>query len=241
MTVYVCKDMIRYRTTWANTCQIVIGLLIFFLGCTPGKEPETGLSAYYFPIETFPPEGATYIFQNRLDSLADPEIWKYRKTGPGRMVSINMDAEGNELLYQYDRVVPNGIVTDSLILLFQDSLGQKQKLPVKVISPNRFPFDAVDSSKVWLTHLDWYQPEDSLHVVLERRRRFMGYTEWVKDGKAVPAVRFRTEDKFETERDGWTTSMWSGEEIYAKGIGLVYYKRHISDQMVLEFGLVQQK
>jgi hypothetical protein len=44
--------------------------------------------------------------------------------------------------------------------------------PVRVLSANRFPFDATDSTKVYLTRLEWWQPEDSLHVILERRRRF---------------------------------------------------------------------
>ena len=57
------------------------------------------------------------------------------------------------------------------------------------------------------------------------------------NGKSIPAIRFSTDDTFETERDGWTSTTWSGEEIYARGIGLVYYRRKISDQLSLEFSL----
>jgi hypothetical protein len=56
-------------------------------------------------------------------------------------------------------------------------------------------------------------------------------------GLSIPAVRFRTEDTFETESAGWTTSTWTGEEIYAWHKGLVYYKRNISGDMILEFAL----
>ena len=229
--------MIRYHTTWVIMRQIVMLCGLFIWSCSPGKEEKTDLRAYFFQIDDFPTSGLTYVYTNKLDSLASPEIWLYKKTGPGRMESINYGPGGNFVQHQYDRFVPNGVLTDSLLLYASDSINRPVRIPVKVISPNRFPFDAVDSSKVWLTHLEWYQPGDSLHIVLQRRRRFMGQVEWMDYGKSIPAVRFRTEDTFETEGVGWTTSAWSGEEIYALHKGLVYYKRKISNEMTLEFEL----
>jgi hypothetical protein len=222
-------------------CQIVMGSMAGFLACTSDPPGSTGLGSYYFPVNSFPAEGITYIYRNKRDPTAQQETWRYQPLPGGRMLSINYDVNGEELLLQYDRIVHNGVLADSLILLHEDSLQHKQRIAVKVISPNRFPFAPVDSTQEWLTHLDWHQPGDSLHVVLERRRRYMGPVDWRMDGKKVKAVRFKTQDKFETERDGWTTSMWWGEEVYAKDIGLVYYKRVISDQMVLEFELAERK
>jgi hypothetical protein len=231
--------MIRYRTTWAHNRQIVMLLGLFFFSCTAGKKEVSDLSDYFFQADEFPPDGLTYTYANQRDSLAPPEIWHYQKIAPGRMESINYAPDGRMIQQQYDRFVPNGVLTDSLILYSVDSSGETLRIPVKVISPNRFPFDAVDSTKVWLTHLDWFQPGDSLHIVLQRRRRFMGYTAWMDHGRAVPAIRFRTEDTFETESEGWTSSAWTGEEIYARHLGLVYYKRNISAEMTLEFNLVK--
>ena len=228
--------MIRYHTTWVIMRQIVMLFGLFIWACSPGKEEMTDLSAYFFQIDDFPSSGLTYSYANKLDSLADPEIWHFQKAGPGRMESINYGPGGNIVQQQYDRFVPNGVLTDSLVLFSTDSMSRAVRIPVKVISPNRFPFDA-DSTKVWLTHLDWYQPEDSLHIVLQRRRKFMGHVEWMDHGKPVPAIRFRTEDTFETESVGWTTSNWTGEEIYALHKGLVYYKRKISNELTLEFEL----
>jgi len=229
--------MIRYRTTWVNMRQIVMLLGMGFWACTVGHQEESGLSPYFFQPGDWPARGVTYVFANQQDSLAAPEIWHFQKIAPGRMESINYGSENHIVQQQYDRFVPNGVLTDSLVLFSYDSSGHAMRIPVKVISPNRFPFDAVDSTKVWLTHLDWYQPGDSLHIVLQRRRRFMGKTEWNDHGKSIPAVRFRTEDTFETESQGWTSSAWVGEEIYAWHKGLVYYKRNISGEMTLEFAL----
>ena len=228
--------MIRYRTTWVIMRQFVILFGLFIWSCSPGEEEIKDLSAYFFQVDDLPVSGITYFYANQQDTLANPEIWLYKKAGPGRMESINFGPGGNFVQHQYDRFVPNGVLTDSLVLFASDSSGQPVRIPVKVISPNRFPFD-VDSSKVWLTQLEWYQPGDSLRIVLQRRRRFIGPVEWMDHGKSIPAVRFRTEDTFETESVGWTNSAWTGEEIYALHKGLVYYKRKISDDMTLEFEL----
>jgi hypothetical protein len=229
--------MIRYRTTWIIMRQIVMLFGLFIWSCSPGKEEIKDLSAYFYPIDDFPTAGLTYVYANKLDTLANPEIWLFKKTAPGRMESINYGPGGSFVQRQYDRFVSNGVLTDSLVLYASDSIERPLRIPVKVISPNRFPFDAVDSSKVWLTQLEWYQPGDSLRIVLQRRRRYMGHVEWMDHGKPVPAVRFRTEDTFETESEGWTSSAWTGEEIYALHKGLVYYKRKISNELTLEFEL----
>ncbi len=229
--------MIRYHTTWVNMRQIVMLCGLGLMACLSCKKEKANLAAYFYQIDEFPSGGLTYTYFNKLDSLAGPEVWHYQKIGPGRMESINYGPDGKIVQQQYDRFVPNGVLTDSLVLFSTDADGNRLRIPVKVISPNRFPFDAVDSSKVWLTHLDWYQPGDSLHIVLQRRRRFMGETTWMDHGRALPAIRFRTEDSFETESEGWTNSAWTGEEIYALHLGLVHYKREISDKLTLEFEL----
>jgi hypothetical protein len=207
------------------------------MACNPGEPAPGDYSAYYLPLESIPPGGITYRYKNQGDPGAPPEVWKHFRKGKDLIESINYAEADRIVQRQLDRVVDNGVMTDSLILYSYDSTGQQHSVNVKIITPHRFPFQPGDSSKVWLTHLDWHQPEDSLHVTLQRRRSFAGDTVWMKDNKSIPAVRFKVADTFETERDGWTSSTWGGEEIYAKGIGLVYYKRKISDQLILEFQL----
>lgn len=232
--------MIRYHTTWVIRCQIVM-LLGAIIACKPAKIDPADLASFYYPIDKWPAGGITYVYKNKIHSEAPPEMWLFRKTGPGLMESINYDVFGDTIQKQYERFVSNGIVVDSLKLFASDTSGKKQTIPVKVMAQNRFPFNAGDSSKVWLTKFDWRQPGDSLHIVLSRRRRFVGQTQWTFEGKRVPAVRFKTEDMLETERDGWTTSTWSGEEIYARNLGLVYYRRNISEYMNMEFELAERK
>ncbi|HUR31962.1 MAG TPA: hypothetical protein VMZ69_11065 [Saprospiraceae bacterium] len=232
--------MIRYRSTFAILCHFVMYSLIIIASCKARPEIEEDLSPYYLPADELGAEGTDYIYRSQSDTTLPPEIWRHIKTSEGHITSINYDHNQQVVQKQYEHIVGNGVLIDSLHLFFYDDSGRTISLPVRVLSPNRFPF-AKDTSKVYLAHLEWFQPGDSLHVVLERRRKFEGDTTWTWGGKTIPAIRIKTEDKFETEKDGWTTSGWKGEEIYAKDLGLVYYRRNISEQMVLEFGLSERK
>lgn len=229
--------MIRYHTTLFKLCQIVMCLGILITACKQVDDSRDDLSRYYFPFDSFPPEGMVYTYRNLQDSFAAPEVWRHIKKGPGLMESINYGLEDDIVQRQYDRLVENGVVTDSLLLYAMDSTGHREHIKVRLPSPHRFPFEVGDSSSVWLSKMEWWQPDDSLHIVLERRRKFMEFTTCYDHGKVIPAVRFSTEDTFETEADGWTSTSWVGEELYALDIGLVYYKRVISNNMIIEFTL----
>jgi hypothetical protein len=215
--------------------------VIIVSSCKEVSQPASSDSNYYLPEHELGAEGMDYIYHSKADTTLPPEIWRHIKTSEGRITSINFDQNHRIVQKQFERIVSNGVLIDSLHLFFYDDSGRTISLPVKILSPNRLPFEVNDSSKVFLTHLEWYQPGDSLHVVLERRRRFMGDTTWVFQNKTLPAVHYKTEDKFETEKDGWTTSAWTGEEVYAKDIGLVYFRKDISQQMVLEFELAERR
>lgn len=228
--------MIRYRTTGRALCHFVICTMILLASCADQSDQLPDLADYYLPYGEFPPGGMRYTYTSLVDTALEAEVWEHVKTDDDRITSSNYDHLGNVVQKQFERVVDNGVLIDSLVLYYKDDSTDEQ-IPVNVLSPHRFPFDAVDSAQVWLTHLEWWQPGDSLHVVLERRRRFFGDTTFILNGEKLPAVLFKTHDKFETERDGWTSSEWSGEEIYVKGIGLAYYRRDISEQMKLEFKL----
>lgn len=233
--------MIRYRSTCGILCQFVMCLLIFPYSCMRPDDRIEDLSDYYLPYEALDGKGTEYLYRNLVDTTLGHEVWRHIKTSEGHITSINYDLRQQVAQKQYERVVKNGVLIDSLHLFFYDSLGRTISYPVRVLSPHRFPFQVRDTTQVWLTHFEWWQPGDSLHVVLERRRGFSENTIWKFDGKTIPAVRFRTVDKFETERDGWSTSVWTGEEVYAKGIGLVYYKRNISKDLYLEFELATRR
>jgi hypothetical protein len=214
---------------------------IFYPSCKEKAVATKGLSGYYIPADQLPRGGLVYTYRNLADTALDNEVWKHVKTPEGQIMSINYDNRQQVVQKQYEHIHPTGILIDSLFLVYHDGSGDSALIPVTVHSNSKFPFQPTDSSQVWLTKLEWHQPDDSLHVVLERRRRFLGDTSWTFEGKEIPAIKFSTEDKFETEEIGWTTSEWKGLEVYALNYGLVYYRRNISKDLRLEFELYKRE
>src|SRR5688572_3570788 len=189
--------MIRYHSTWVILCQFVMCIMIIISSCSGRIENIESLADYYLPLDSLGLGGMQYSYRSLSDTTLDREVWQHINTAEGLIMSINYDHRQQVVQKQYERVVPNGVLIDSLVLFEEDSLGSMKAYTVRVISPHRFPFDARDTTKVFLTHLEWWQPEDSLHIVLQRRRRFQGDTTWQWNGEAIPAVRFRTTDQLE--------------------------------------------
>ena len=84
-----------------------------------------------------------------------------------------------------------------------------------------------------------HSTEDSVRVLLTKQRLMEGPVDFVFQGDPMPAIRVRTTEKLETETEGFTETKWSGVEIFAQGLGLVYYKKIISKQFVLEYSLAE--
>ena len=180
--------MDRYRTRPGGVCQIVMLFLVLFMACRPSDVRRADdLSVFYYPVDRLPENGVMYYYANVTDSLGGREVWKLRRVGDGVLQSENLDAGGRVLLRQRDRVVLSGVITDSLALLTYASRGARA-VGVTIQKGSRMPFAATDTSSVYLTHLEWWQPGDSLHLVLQRRRKFAGDTVWTWADKSLPAV-----------------------------------------------------
>jgi hypothetical protein len=86
--------------------------------------------------------------------------------------------------------------------------------------------------------IEYLEPgPDSVRVILTRFRKYVGNETYHLNGKDYPAMRYTVDETLETETEGFTTTTWTTTEIYAKGLGLVYYKKAIEDGFVLEYRL----
>ena len=83
----------------------------------------------------------------------------------------------------------------------------------------------------------WDQKTDSLEVSLTRNRRYLGKTQYTIDGQTYDCARFLLREMLTTDREGMTKSQWVGTELYAKNLGLVYYRKEISPNYILEYQL----
>jgi hypothetical protein len=55
----------------------------------------------------------------------------------------------------------------------------------------------------------------------------------------MPAIFFKVKEKIENENEGVTGQLFEGMEIYAKGIGLVYYEKKVSKEAIMAYRFVR--
>lgn len=70
-----------------------------------------------------------------------------------------------------------------------------------------------------------------------KNRYFAGDTTFVFEGKTYPAVKFELKEHIELDQIGVFESTYPGMEIYAKELGLVYFRKEIQENMMLAYRL----
>ena len=198
------------------------------------------MSSYYFPITELE-DGLVYTYRSVNMKELDDEVWFYKSIITPQdtfLAGQAYSADGRVEQLVVERKVDLGIIQDSLILYHTgpDSLD----IPVKcTVGPGSvFPFyqNAEDTLQYKVT---WTDPTDTLSYILEKRKAFSHDTTFLFEGKDLPAVSFWTYEAVETFRKdlGMTESAWVGEEIYAQGVGLVYYRKEISPDFLKAYQL----
>ena len=95
-----------------------------------------------------------------------------------------------------------------------------------------------DSSGVFLYKIRWEPPQDSGAVItLIKNRRYLKDTVVNVLGEEREAVVFDVQELLEYDQNGVFEQRYGGQEVYARGIGLVYYKKSVGDQMRWDYAL----
>ena len=68
----------------------------------------------------------------------------------------------------------------------------------------------------------------------------MGDDTYTYKGETVDCVRFLVKELLEIEEVGFQELKYTGIELYAKDIGLIYYNKKIDGQIVQEYELVDR-
>ena len=221
-----------------------LSLLIFtvlFLGCAPKEPSKTNISNFYFPVKALK-EGMVYEYQPVGNTQQQTEYWYHK--------SIETDSafyftgtyyDEQFLVRQFFRteVVSNGILLqDQFITGTEDSTGIQTQIHAQINYANAFPFEVNDSTGVFLMQLKWTMQEAPLvTTTLTRNRRYMGKTTYEYNGAELPCVKFMLVEEVDNQEVGHLIKEYTGVEYYAKGIGLVYYKKQIDENFVLEYEL----
>ncbi|MEM9261481.1 MAG: hypothetical protein AAGA62_17710, partial [Bacteroidota bacterium] len=115
-----------------------------------------------------------------------------------------------------------------LFLYELDRPGQQVPIQGDILSPHVFPFDISNPEDLYIYQVRFQllsQPNG--HTTFLLNRKFLRDTTFQFEGNTYPSIQFSTLGSVD-QRDtiaGAIEPVFSGREIYAKGLGLVYYER----------------
>ena len=216
----------------------ILTLSFWLISCSGDDRKD--IRGYYFPIDNLE-EGMVYEYKAvNNDSLA-PNYWYYKSvpTDSGTFFIGNF-YDPNLVVRQFFReeVVDNGCLMTEYFLYDVDSTGLQKRFPAEVLAPNSFPFMVRDSGGIFLFKLQWTFSEEPLKTTtLIRNRRYIGTEKFPYKGEMRDCVAFQLKELVDDYDEGHFEQQYSGVELYAKGIGLVYYKKEINKNLSLEYEL----
>ncbi len=223
-----------------NSTFSMLALATLFFACT--NEQATGLrniEAYYYPLSDLQ-DGKVYEYEPLGEEGDPPVYWYYRSVlegGIGYLVGQSYDPAFNPDQFVREERVWNGMLLKDFIVYETDAEGKSQQIRADIEAANVFPFEVKPLGSVLLSSLHWRPLGDSSSITLVRNRQFDSDTTIVFQAKNVDAVKFNTRELVDQEVDGHLELEFGGTEVYAKKIGLVYFRKDVSGQRRIEYRL----
>ena len=236
--------MARIGSVQARCTALLAAFALFLISCSDQQQVSDTLERYYYNYLTFDHTGIVYIYKGLGSQGMPDEIWHYRFDPNFRgsyLHSAMYTPSGDIVQRMKERVTVNGASILSLDLYYMDEEGALQEIIAKTSQERTFSFGAIDDlphTQYSIEYID--NSADSVRVILSKERFVDGRTTYMYQGEEVPAVRVLTREVLETETEGFTESEWTGVEIYAQDIGLIYYKKTISADFILEYELQEK-
>lgn len=225
---FLCDKIFDLRA-FNSTLVLFFGLVV--LAC--GSGGKRNISQYYYPVKDLR-GGKVYEYMVAQNDSVVPEYWYYRtfvRDSGLFLVGTYYDHRFQIGQMVREKITKSGALAKECHLYEanpSDEEGSGQIHTQTLIeAANKFPFEVTDSLGVFLFKLQFHPPEDPEALIyVVRNRRFLGDGpdfEW--DGKQYPCIRFRLQEAIGNEKEGVAEVEGWGEEWYAKGLGLVYYRK----------------
>ena len=223
--------------TFAALCRAPFLELIILMGLAGltscQGDGNKDIRDYYFPLKQLK-EGFVYEYLPVYPDSLTPAYWYYRsfiREDGVFLTGTYYDSRLIPLQLLREELVSNGMLLQELFLYEPDSIGQQRRATAEVLAGNAFPFTVSDSSGVFLYKVSWVPPTDpEATITLIKNRRYRGDSTILYEGKKYAAVLFDLRESLEHEQDGVFEQTYRGREVYAKGLGLVYYEKHVTDE-----------
>lgn len=199
------------------------------IACGGGGKRD--ISEYYFPVKELR-AGKVYEYVVSQNDSIIPEYWHYRAFV--RDSGLFLMGTYYDHRFQIGQIIREKITKSGALAkechLYEanpEAEGGQIHTPTIIEAANKFPFRVSDSLGIFLFKLQFhpfYDPQASIYVI--KNRRFLGDGPAFEfDGKKYPCVRFGLREALGNEKEGSAEVEGIGEEWYAKGIGLVYYRK----------------
>lgn len=224
----------RYKATTASLLMTSFFILFLLLGnsCDPGSERD--IRDYYFPVKTLS-EGLVYEYTpvGQADSLrTGAEYWYYRSLPTDSAIYLTVafyDRNFTPTQLSREQLTNAGMYLRDLYLYETDSSGRQQQVRTEILSPLVFPFSLRPAQRETFPYRLRFQLPSQPHgtTTLNLYRQYAGDTTVVFRGKPYDALVFNLTGSVD-QRDsllGDIEPAFSGQEIYAKKLGLYAYWR----------------
>lgn len=218
-------------------------LAVIFLSILISCQPDNGLriiEEYYFPLKKLK-DGKIYEYQSIGSEFDPPMYWYYKsmkQDGSQYLLGTGYDPEFSPDQFVREEKVDNGmLLVDFIIYEKTDSTAEKSSAQAEIVAGNIFPFTVKQPANVLLTSLHWESQLDSARINVIRNRQYDSDTVIVFNNKEIPAVKFKTIELIEHDKEGRLPLEFDGMEIYAKGIGLVGLRKNITKGYRLAYEL----
>jgi len=234
-------DLTKTRTVLLYSLVLFLFLINCF-ACSSDK--KRNIKEYYLPLEELT-EGLVYEYRAINNEQLPPFYWYFRITKIQDQTILSSQYFDHQFSIQQltkEEIVSNGVILNEFSLFRIDTLtGKQTPNAVRVEWDNAFPFEVTDSTGAFLYKLYWRDAENpNQKLRLIRNRHFMGDASYTYQSKTVDCVRFLVKELLEVEEEGFQELNYQGTELYAKGIGLVYFKKVLGDKVMQEYELVDR-
>ena len=196
--------------------------LLLLAACTSDDDLRN-LRNYYFPVDQLR-GGMVYEYVSEQGDSVTTEYWYYRtfvRDSGMFMVGTYYDAQFQIGQIVRQKITESGAVAREYFLYETDAAtGKQTQIRTTLESAQLFPFTARDSTVKVVFSLKYHPTDDPEGgIEISRDRHFLGSApEFEFRGEKIPCIRFGLEESI-AGLEG------RGEEHYALGLGLVYYRK----------------
>ena len=208
-----------------------VGIVFFAILLIACEKKNRNIKDYYFPVNSLA-SGKVYEYHSINNQYDPPFFWLYETVEENENLYLTGTYFGpafNKYQSIKEEVVSNGMLLQEFSWYEKDTATNLEyQVPVEVQSGNVFSFELSNPPSVLVSSLHWTLPTDSLtKMTFIRNRQFEMDTTYTFLNESHDCLKFYVRELIDNERQGHLEQEYEAAEIYAKGIGLIYFMKNI--------------